>query len=229
MRSTDRLRPLTYLVCIFSFVTAILLGVGSVLDVHGVSLLKKVAAHEFKDAPSMRASLHATAVDITLVHSLVVIFYILSCLSVLLWMYESFKILQTIKTRPLDITPGWAVGWWFVPIANFVMPCRAMLELWIGSDSSEDWIRTGFTIPVRIWWTLWLLGNFVTVFAGFFRGTSHELSRYASYLELLASAKLAHVFGALMLVYVVIRIFKMQSITIQNREEQSDMAIGNAE
>lgn len=27
-------------------------------------------------------------------------------------------------------TPGWAIGWWFVPFANFVMPLLVLLDVW---------------------------------------------------------------------------------------------------
>ena len=36
-----------------------------------------------------------------------------------------------------DTTPGWAVGWWFVPVANLVMPFLAVRELSRRSAGSQ--------------------------------------------------------------------------------------------
>jgi hypothetical protein len=56
----------------------------------------------------------------------------------------------------LDDTPGWAVGWYFVPIANFWKPYVAMRDIVRAST-----LRVGLTnwlLPC--WWTLWILAQF---------------------------------------------------------------------
>lgn len=46
------------------------------------------------------------------------------------------------NARRLDAScayaPGWAVGWWFIPLANLVVPYRVLCELWraSGRDAS---------------------------------------------------------------------------------------------
>lgn len=45
------------------------------------------------------------------------------------------------NARRLDetcsFTPGWAVGWWFIPVLNLVLPYRVMRELWRASGRGE--------------------------------------------------------------------------------------------
>ena len=43
-------------------------------------------------------------------------------------------------------TPGWAIGWWFVPFANFVMPVLVVLDVW-----KQRLPRAGGALPV-LWW-----------------------------------------------------------------------------
>ena len=59
----------------------------------------------------------------------------------------------------LEFTPGWAVGWFFVPIANLFKPFQAMRELWTASHGEAD--RFGGEAPteVKLWWGAWLVGN----------------------------------------------------------------------
>lgn len=52
----------------------------------------------------------------------------------------------------LQNTPGWAVGWYFIPIANFWKPYGAMKEIVQAST-----VREGLAASLLpTWWTLWL-------------------------------------------------------------------------
>ena len=59
----------------------------------------------------------------------------------------------------MTITPGWAVGWYFVPFANLVMPFRAMREVWLASHHPHNW-QDHFSSPLLgWWWGLWIADN----------------------------------------------------------------------
>ncbi|HLL01687.1 MAG TPA: DUF4328 domain-containing protein [Myxococcaceae bacterium] len=55
----------------------------------------------------------------------------------------------------VDATPGWAVGWWFIPFANLVKPYRIMRATvsGLGGDSLVDSLSLGW------WWAAWVIGN----------------------------------------------------------------------
>ena len=60
----------------------------------------------------------------------------------------------------MTITPGWAVGWHFVPFASLVKPFHAVVEIWKVSANPNDpesvlWPET----LLRSWWALWLIAN----------------------------------------------------------------------
>ncbi len=55
------------------------------------------------------------------------------------------------------ITPGWAVGWFAVPIANFWMPYKAMKETWLRTFKTTDTVPGWFVI----WWLSWVAMNIV--------------------------------------------------------------------
>jgi hypothetical protein len=56
-------------------------------------------------------------------------------------------------------TPGWSVGWYFVPIANLWKPYQAMKEIWKASANPHSW-PTQTTPPLlSTWWTLWIASN----------------------------------------------------------------------
>lgn len=74
------------------------------------------------------------------------------------WIYRASSNAHALRDD-LTITPGWAVGWYFVPIATWWKPYEAMKEIWSASFPTPD--GTGATPPVmmRVWWGLWVGGN----------------------------------------------------------------------
>lgn len=78
----------------------------------------------------------------------------------LMWQHRAHANLRALGVGGLGFTPGWAVGWWFIPFANIVQPFRAMSELWKGSDpeaGAVDWKAKRTPRLLIGWWTAWLL------------------------------------------------------------------------
>lgn len=58
----------------------------------------------------------------------------------------------------MTITPGWAFGYFFVPILSLFKPYIAMSELWRASQSPLRWSNlTKGLVP--LWWTLWIVSS----------------------------------------------------------------------
>jgi hypothetical protein len=75
------------------------------------------------------------------------------------WLYVSAKINHLLRIKGLNITPGWAIGWYFIPFANLVMPYRSLKETYKASFNSEDWQCTMIPYDFPIWWTTLLVGK----------------------------------------------------------------------
>ena len=46
----------------------------------------------------------------------------------LVWLHRASRNLHLLSGRQMRFTPGWAVGWWFIPFANLVMPYKVVRE-----------------------------------------------------------------------------------------------------
>ena len=81
-----------------------------------------------------------------------------------MWMYRAAANAQAVTPDDDRITPGWTVGWLFIPFANLVMPYRAMRQAWNGLNGN-----LGLNDPMPGyalgWWLLWLLGNSIATAA----------------------------------------------------------------
>jgi hypothetical protein len=53
----------------------------------------------------------------------------------------------------MQFTPGWAVGWHFIPVACLWKPFCAMREIWVASEhASDDWRIEPASCLVGLWW-----------------------------------------------------------------------------
>lgn len=109
----------------------------------------------------------------------------------LIWLYRVYSNLSPLKARDLEFTPGWAVGWWFIPFANLIKPYQAVAEAWRESDAdySEDLgfltssVENPWVFP--IWWGSWILGNIFSRIAD--RAVGDTVSDAYPYLLILTS------------------------------------------
>jgi hypothetical protein len=96
------------------------------------------------------------AIDIT-------VFYA-SLIPFLTWIYRANSNARSLGASGMEFTPGWSVGWFFVPLANLVKPYQVMRELWRTSSNPGDW--KGEPVPAKIgawwgaWWAVFLLSSF---------------------------------------------------------------------
>jgi hypothetical protein len=74
----------------------------------------------------------------------------------LIWQHRGQANLVSARVSGLRFTPGWAVGWWFVPFANLVKPFQTMRELWKASRGEEDWGQSRTWRVIGWWWAAWL-------------------------------------------------------------------------
>ena len=61
----------------------------------------------------------------------------------------------------LTNTPGWSIGWFFVPIAHLVRPYGATCETWQASANPEDWSSEPRSSMLGVWWFFWIVGSIV--------------------------------------------------------------------
>lgn len=80
---------------------------------------------------------------------------------VIIWCHRARKNLDAFPGAGPTMAAGWAIGGWFLPFANFVIPCRVVAN--IARDSLWK-LRT--PALVGVWWAAWLVYLAYDRFAG---------------------------------------------------------------
>ena len=147
-------------------IVKILLSVGAVVT--GLSLLAEALSlafppltedQELGDNPISAVLM----LIIFLLAVLEIIIYLATIVFFLIWLYRASNNLRAFNPwNRQDYSPGWAVGSFFIPFVNLVVPYRAVKEVWQKSGAPDEALLFEPAPPASfpIWWTFWLLASF---------------------------------------------------------------------
>lgn len=136
--------------------------------------------------------------------------YVATIVVVLRWLYLANANARALGADDLLGSPGWAVGWFLIPILNLVMPFMTVRDMWKASANPKDWQAGSAPAAIGLWWACWLAANFaggiglvMVVEAG------KDAGPVAAIFD--SAAKLFAIPCALLLAWIVGRIQAMQA------------------
>lgn len=74
------------------------------------------------------------------------------------WIYRASANAHALSNE-MTVSPGWAVGSYFIPILNLFKPFQGMKEAWLASHHRSNWHGEPTPGLLIVWWTLWLVTN----------------------------------------------------------------------
>ena len=158
---------------------------------------------------------------LSLLGGVLLMFSYLTCVVLFsIFSYRTVKNLKLLGTKGLDITPGWAVGWYFIPFANWWKPYGVMQEMWIGSVHANDqYFDTPNIMP--IWWGCWLITSFadrvswrLSLKAGLFADYATDVPLYKTTLMIDIFSAATGIIAAWLLLKLVRSIREAQNMRI---------------
>ncbi|MFD3695502.1 DUF4328 domain-containing protein [Streptomyces sp. NPDC058646] len=143
----------------------VLLSVSAVIDLgsaaasaYGLSLMKDVIAHPGRvdDGALAQADVLngvAGVLQVLLLLATAVVFII--------WFHRVRCNGDIFRGDVFTQSRGWAIGGWFIPVANLFLPFRTAKQIWrastqLGPDGAH---RPVSTAPVTAWWLVWVLSQ----------------------------------------------------------------------
>jgi hypothetical protein len=136
--------------------------------------------------------------------------FLITGVVILRWIYRARECLDALDAAGMHFSPGWSIGWYFVPIANLWKPFHALNEIWKASNEPRSWSDQPTPDLLRWWWGFWLLANS-------FGQAVFRLSQHAKTLEQLQTLSLVSIassvtdiVSSMTLMAIVVRIDNMQ-------------------
>lgn len=83
--------------------------------------------------------------------------YVITGIGFLKWIYRANLNSRGFGAVDMHFTPGWSIGYYFIPFINLVRPYQAMKEIWQVSQNPKDWKAQPGSGMLGWWWALWIL------------------------------------------------------------------------
>ena len=148
---------------------------------------------------------------------------LISSIVTLMWIHRSNYNAHAFGAKGMEFTPGWAVGWYFIPVAAMWKPYQSMREMWKVSKNPENWKELPTPSFLRWWWGVWIFSGVINNYS-LFQLKKIETEGINSTSTLINGfADLTNVVSAIILVMLVKQLSAMQTAQRAQRPGVSGM------
>ena len=146
---------------------------------------------------------------------------IVSGFLILRWIHRSNYNARQLGAKEMKFTPGWSIGYYFIPILAFWKPYQAMKEIWKASHNPHDWQSEKASSILGLWWTLWIVTNMLgdRVFLKFI--SAEELSELMNVNFISQIFEVLSILLAIVMLSIINKIYTAQLSVYENANKLS--------
>ncbi|MET8604602.1 DUF4328 domain-containing protein [Streptomyces rubiginosohelvolus] len=135
--------------------------------------------------------------------------FLVTAVVFIVWFHRTRRNAEVFDPSVQRMGPGWAVGGWFVPVANFWFPYRVASGVWEASAQTrpDGGRRTVPRTPLNLWWGAWVVSLLCT------RVTERLWDRAVDAEEVVRAAGLVAASDAVDIVAAVLAILYVRAVT----------------
>jgi len=131
--------------------------------------------------------------------------FILIAILFLRFLYKAVKQAKAFTTPYTYVSPGWAVGYWFIPLMNLYRPFEVVKALFKSSaHEAGDAKPTAGEQLLSAWWALFLISNFAGWALSRMDTDFSDRAQVTTFCEYSIGANLLNI-GATLLFWLVIK------------------------
>ena len=130
----------------------------------------------------------------------------------IIWLFQLTRSVGRHGVPQRRWSPGWAVGGWFIPLANFVIPWLIFREgekisVAAASGRTSEWAQAPVRLTSNLWWIAVIVGEvLLLVGGGMYSDDTSDLDEVRTGLTLITIGALLLVVGYALLIPVIRRI-----------------------
>lgn len=124
--------------------------------------------------------------------------YIFTVIVFLIWTNHSMKnawAMHGSMTTP-ETTPGWAAGFYFIPLVMLWKPVQAISQIWVRADKDNQ-----KSPIISAWWTFWIFSMITTKVVS--RQAEDEFTEISTHMAWAIGDSIVSIISASCLVYVI--------------------------
>ena len=129
------------------------------LAMHCVTIISDLGQLALLSAPFTEAQGEANDLRQSIVAIATFLVFVITGICFLKWVYRANVNCRGFGATNMTHTPGWAVGYYFIPILSLIRPFQDMTEVWKVSQDPKSWQSQDGSGLVGTWWMLWIASN----------------------------------------------------------------------
>lgn len=157
-----------------------------------------------------------------------VIIFLLFYIMYYQWLYRANYNVRRLGASEMEFTPGWSVGWYFIPFANLWKPYAAMKELWKASTNPQNWREQPSPSLLGWWWFFWVASNMLSTMSFKLSMRAHDVENLIVANVVTTISDALDILPAIIMITLVSRIYTMQMARYQEHLTEGS-GTGNSE
>ena len=132
-----------------------LLSIGS--DLADIELMQRLEGGDWTEAEVEANDMRSGVIAI--LNAFVIL---IGMIAFLVWIHRVRANLPALGIADARWGPGWAIGWWFIPIMNLFRLFQMVKEIWQASGPEaqlDAWRDTAAPALLGWWWAAWLIAS----------------------------------------------------------------------
>ena len=147
--------------------------------------------------------------------------FVISGFLILRWIHRANYNARQLGAENMEFTPGWSIGYYFIPILALWKPYQAMKEIWKASKNPSNWNSQSVSRLLPIWWSIWIISNIILKWAIFrLSMRAEELNELINLNIITQVSNTLDIALALVLLAMVSNIHNMQASQVGSANNQ---------
>jgi hypothetical protein len=126
-----------------------------------------------------------------------------------LWLYRVDNNALSFHPKETKNTPGWSIGWYFVPFVNLYAGHESMQEIWKVSKNPSYWKEELSSTLIKWWWFFWISSNILFTIASKMEKTK-DIDSIMNVSLINISGYIGQAICAYLLILIIKEIYKLQ-------------------
>lgn len=128
----------------------------------------------------------------------------------LIWIYRINSNCHALGAKNMKFTPGWAVGYYFIPIICLWRPYQVMKEMYKASKNPINWKNENYSMILNWWWLLFITSGLLYILAFNYVMQFKDIDYLINATQILIISDCLKIITTILALIIADKIYKMQ-------------------
>ncbi len=152
-----------------------------------------------------------------IIGGLYLMIFLISAILIMRWTYVANYNAHQFGAQNMKFSPGWSIGYYFIPILNLWKPYQAMKEIWKVSKSPLSWESATASHILSLWWLLWIISSIMGRVIFNMSKNANELTELLNLNIITQISNMLDIVLAIITLLVINNIYRMQSQYLESK------------